>query len=124
MSPTFLTKWQFDDAMLVNDIEPGPGATSSDDFLDLIPLTNKPGEPTPGGRVFLATDAENPKPRGDQMFYLGRTSSNPLVTADDDQVPRRDRLNPVGVKRSQRTLWYQRMAGVHDVFSSDRECLP
>jgi hypothetical protein len=123
MPSSFLAKWQFDDPVLVDDIEPWPRATGSDDFLDLIPLMHKPGEPTPSGRVFLTTDAENSEPRGDQMLYLGRTSSNSLVAAYDDQVPRRDRLDPVGIQRSQGTLRYQRMAGVYDILSGSRECL-
>lgn len=78
------TKWQLDNTVLVNDIEPRPGATSSDNFLQLIPLTNKPLQPTPGRRVSLTPNAENSQTGRNKLLYLGRTRPDVLVPPNDD----------------------------------------
>ena len=94
------TKWQLDNTVLVNDIEPRPGATSSDNFLQLIPLTNKPLQPTPGRRVSLTPNAENSQTGRNKLLYLGRTRPDVLVPPNNDVAITR----PLGVARIERRL--------------------
>jgi hypothetical protein len=92
-------------------------------LLKPLQLAHEPGQPPPGGGVLLAADSENTQPGVDKVLYLSRSSAYSLVASDDDEVSRRDRLNPVGIEASHRALRNQGMANMNDIVSGGCECL-
>jgi hypothetical protein len=57
------------------------------------------------------------------VLYLSWSSADSLVASDNDEISRRDRLNPLGIEATHRALRNHGMANMNDIVSGGCECL-